>query len=470
MTSDYATLPPDITAQQAIDKLRKEAPDKETIYYCYVVDEQRRLLGFVSLKDLILAKPDTLVKEIMNKDLIYAHVLDDQEEVARKIQKYDLIALPVVNGNDALVGIITYDDAMDIITQEHTEDMEKLMAITGEHEAAAYMKTPVIEHFKNRCGWLIFLALLGFVSGFIVQKFENVIMQFTILATFMPMLADTGGNTGSQSATLVIRALALKEITPRDFLRVIYKEFNISLLLGIALAFVAILRVYFYALTTPTYHLPLTKIGMAVGVALSLQVISSTLIGAILPLIAARFKTDPAVVASPALTTIVDITGLFIFFYHSKNYFRNIIMQTLTLFPYDIARYNSFLEQIKGNHLMVTEKIERFPEVFLHVASDTDYNKSDLVIPTDIFSLYRDIIVSQSGRGLIEEVTEMLKRYKLTISVAESCTGGLISHLLTQVSGSSNYFILGAITYSNYAKTKILGVPNDILKKIWGST
>ncbi|GAB6886640.1 magnesium transporter [Desulfothermus okinawensis JCM 13304] len=318
MTSDYATLPPDITAQQAIDKLRKEAPDKETIYYCYVVDEQRRLLGFVSLKDLILAKPDTLVKEIMNKDLIYAHVLDDQEEVARKIQKYDLIALPVVNGNDALVGIITYDDAMDIITQEHTEDMEKLMAITGEHEAAAYMKTPVIEHFKNRCGWLIFLALLGFVSGFIVQKFENVIMQFTILATFMPMLADTGGNTGSQSATLVIRALALKEITPRDFLRVIYKEFNISLLLGIALAFVAILRVYFYALTTPTYHLPLTKIGMAVGVALSLQVISSTLIGAILPLIAARFKTDPAVVASPALTTIVDITGLFIFFTTAK--------------------------------------------------------------------------------------------------------------------------------------------------------
>ena len=318
MTSDYATLPPDITAKEAIERLRREAPDKETIYYCYVVDKERRLLGFVSLKDLILAKPETLVRDIMNKDLIYAHVLDDQEEVARKIQKYDLIAIPVVNGNNTLVGIITYDDAMDIITQEHTEDMEKLMAITGEHEAAAYMKTPVIEHFKNRCGWLIFLALLGFVSGFVVERFEHVIMQFTILATFMPMLADTGGNTGSQSATLVIRALALGEITPKDFLKVLFKEFKVSLLLGVILAIVALARVYFYALTSPTHHIPLSKIGLAVSVALALQVITSTLIGAVLPLLAAKFKKDPAVIASPALTTVVDITGLFIFFTTSK--------------------------------------------------------------------------------------------------------------------------------------------------------
>lgn len=317
MTSDYATLPQDITVIEALEKLRREAPDKETIYYCYVVDNERRLLGFVSLKDLILAKPYTLVKDIMNKDLIYAHVLEDQEEVARKIQKYDLIALPVVNGNNALVGIITYDDAMDILTQEHTEDMEKLMAISGAHEAAAYMRTSVIEHFKNRCGWLILLALLGLVSGFIVEKFEHVIMQFTILATFMPMLADTGGNTGSQSATLVIRALALKEITTKDFLKVLFKEFKVSLLLGITLALVALIRVYIYHITNAN-NIPIVKIATAVSIALGIQVISSTLIGAILPIIAANFKKDPAVIASPALTTIVDITGLFIFFTTAK--------------------------------------------------------------------------------------------------------------------------------------------------------
>ncbi len=317
MTSDYATLPPDINVKEALEKLRKEAPDKETIYYCYVVDDDRRLLGFVSLKDLILARPDTLVKEIMNKDLIYAHVLEDQEEVARKIQKYDLIALPVVDDNHALVGIITYDDAMDILTQEHTEDMEKLMAITGSHEAGAYMRTPVIEHFKNRCGWLILLALLGLVSGFIVERFEQVLVQFTILATFMPMLADTGGNTGSQSATLVVRALALKEITPGDCFKVLFKEFKVALLLGLTLAMVALIRVFIYYYTNSS-NIPLEKIGAAVSIALCIQVVSSTLIGAALPLIAARFNKDPAVIASPALTTIVDITGLFVFFTTAK--------------------------------------------------------------------------------------------------------------------------------------------------------
>ncbi len=319
MTSDYATLPPDITVQEAIDRLRKEAPDKETIYYAYVVDENRRLIGFVSLKNLILARPSTLVRDIMNTDVIYAHVDEDQEEAARKIQKYDLIALPVVNGNHSLVGIITYDDAMDIITQEHTEDMEKLMAIAGAHEAAVYMKTSVLEHFKNRCGWIIFLAMLGLISGFIVEKFERIIAQLTILATFMPMLADTGGNTGSQSATLVIRALALKEISPKDLPRVLFKELKISLMLGLLLVGIVLLRVYIYVIHKGLPpHVNFMSVTIAISMALGLQVISSTVIGAMLPLIVAKFKFDPAVVASPALTTIVDITGLFIFFTTAK--------------------------------------------------------------------------------------------------------------------------------------------------------
>ncbi|MEJ2165369.1 MAG: magnesium transporter [Desulfobacterales bacterium] len=319
MTSDYATLSQELTVYQAIERLREVAPDKETIYYAYVVDENRKLLGFVSLKDLIVARRDSLVGDIMHRDVIFARADDDQEEAARKIQKYDLLALPVLNGNDALVGIITHDDALDIITQENTEDMEKFMAITGSHEDAVYMKTPAWVHFKNRSPWVIALALLGLVSGFIVQSFEGLLLQFAILAAFMPMLADTGGNTGSQSATLVVRALALKEISPRDIFRILAKEAQVAVMLALLLGIIAYGRVVLFGggSTVPEAY-SLSTIGIAIALALGLQVVISTLIGALLPLAAARAKFDPAVVASPALTTIVDITGLLIYFMTAK--------------------------------------------------------------------------------------------------------------------------------------------------------
>lgn len=319
MTSDYATLSPGLTAAEAIEKLRREAPDKETIYYAYVVDERRKLLGFVSLKDLILAKGSTRVEDLMREDVIFANANDDQEDAARKIAKYDLIALPVVNDEGTLVGIITYDDAMDVLSQENQEDIEKLMAIAGPHEEFAYMRTSAWSHFRHRCGWIVVLAVLGLVSGAIVQNFEGLLIQFAILATFMPMLADTGGNTGSQSATLVVRALALGEITPRDAGRVIVKEFGVAILLALVLAVVAFGRVLLFGhgATIPA-GFSLYRIGVAIALALGLQVVSSTLIGALLPLGAARLKFDPAVIASPALTTIVDITGLLIYFWTAK--------------------------------------------------------------------------------------------------------------------------------------------------------
>jgi magnesium transporter len=319
MTSDYATLPQELTVSQAIERLREIAPDKETIYYAYVVDEHRKLLGFVSLKDLIVARRESRVKDIMHRDAIFARASDDQEEAARKIQKYDLLALPVLNGNDALVGIVTHDDAIDIITQENTEDMEKFMAIAGSHEDAVYMKTSAWVHFKNRSPWVIGLAFLGLVSGFIVQSFEGLLLQFAVLAAFMPMLADTGGNTGSQSATLVVRALALKEITPRDIFRILAKEFQVAVMLALLLGILAYGRVILFgggSTVPPQYSL--STIGVAIALALGLQVVTSTLIGALLPLAAARAKFDPAVVASPALTTIVDITGLLIYFMTAK--------------------------------------------------------------------------------------------------------------------------------------------------------
>ncbi|RME19426.1 MAG: magnesium transporter, partial [Candidatus Zixiibacteriota bacterium] len=260
-------------------------------------------------------RSQALVKDIMEQDIVYVNADDDQEEAARKIEQYDLIALPVVNRNGMLIGIITHDDAFDIIVQEQTEDIEKLMAIGGAHEPRVYLSTSAWEHFRNRFGWIIALGLLGLVSGLIVQHYEALLLQISIIATFIPMLADTGGNTGSQSSTLVIRALAINEITPRDILRVLIKETKVSLMLAALLAILAYGRVVLFsggAVLPP--DVSLTTLGLAVALALALQVITATLIGALLPLIASRLRIDPAVVASPALTTIVDITGLLIFF------------------------------------------------------------------------------------------------------------------------------------------------------------
>lgn len=319
MTSDYAALARSLTAQQAIAKLRQEAPDKETIYYAFVVDESRRLIGFVSLKDLILAHPEALIESLMHKDIVHARVTDDKEDAARSIQKYDLLALPIINEQNALVGIITHDDALDVITQEHTEDMERLMAIAGRHDEGVYIKTPVIVHFRNRAGWIVGLSVMGLVSGSIIHSYEDTMLKLMILALYMPMIADTGGNIGSQSATVVIRALALKEITPQDIVKVTFKELKISLLLSIALALVTMGKVMFLSqgLAIPA-GLSLPLIGAAISVALALQVISSAFIGAILPLAVARLDLDPALVASPALTTIVDATGLLIYFSITK--------------------------------------------------------------------------------------------------------------------------------------------------------
>jgi len=319
MTTEYATLTASLTAREAIERLRVAAPDKETIYYAYIVDEARKLIGFVSLKDLILARPDSRVEDLMHRDVIFVSAQDDQETAAQMISKYDLLAVPVVNNEGAIIGIVTHDDAMDVLVQENQEDIEKFMAITGSHAAGAYLKTPSWAHFKNRVCWIVGLAALGLVSGIIIHSFEDTLTQVLILALYMPMVADTGGNTGSQSATVVVRALALGEIFPRDVFRVLYKEFKIAFLLAVILGSLSWLKVLFLSRSSemPAGH-SLPKIGAAIAIALGLQVITATLIGALLPLGAAKMKWDPAVVASPALTTIVDITGLLIYFTTAK--------------------------------------------------------------------------------------------------------------------------------------------------------
>ncbi len=318
MTSDYAMLSPHQTAGNAIAKVRREAPDKETIYYCYVVGPARKLLGFLSLKDLILAPADKRVEDLMQKDVVSVQAGEDQEVAARKIAEYDLIALPVVNETGALLGIITEDDAIDIIEQEHTEDLEKFMAISGEHQAGSYLRQNVRRHFLNRVGWIVALAMLGLLSGRVVQGFEGALEQLAILAFFMPMVADTGGNIGSQSATVIVQALALKEIELKDGAVIILKEFRISLLLAVVLGGLAFCNVFILSRITggefDVAGFGLTNVAVAISVGLTLQAISSAVIGSVLPLLAAFFKKDPAVVASPMLTTLVDLTGLIIYF------------------------------------------------------------------------------------------------------------------------------------------------------------
>ncbi len=319
MTSDYATLARGLSVQEAIEKLRLEAPDKETIYYSYVVDNQRRPIGIVSLKDLILARPYQRIEDIMHPEVISARVDEDQEEVAQKIEKYDLLAIPIVNGGGALVGIVTHDDAMDILRDEQTEDMEKFMGLTGAVQEEDYLAVPLFTHYRRRVVWLATLAMLELVSGAILHAYEHVLTSVFILALYMPMLAGSGGNSGSQSATVVVRALALRQIRPRDVLHVLWRELRVGIMLSLTLILVSTGRIVLLGRETALLGgYTLFQIGSVVALALGMQVVSSTLFGSLLPLIAAKLKLDPAVVASPLLASMVDITGLLIYFNTAK--------------------------------------------------------------------------------------------------------------------------------------------------------
>lgn len=315
MTSEYLYVPDSMTAGQTIEYLRRVATEVETPYDIYIIDLQHKLIGSITLKDLILAPSEQQVKHFMVTDLIYAHATDSRESAARKISKYDIISLPVVDHDGVLVGIITYDDALDALDMEHTEDLEKLMAISGPHESEAYLATPVLRHFSNRVVWVVALAILGLISGFVLQRYENTLSSLVILALYMPMLMDTGGNTGSQSATIVIRSLATGDLDEKDIFKVLWTELRVSVLISVVIGLLSFTRVMFMSQhTVVPAGISLLNVALAIAIALSLQVISSTLLGALLPLLVAKAKFDPAVVASPAITTVVDITGLIIYF------------------------------------------------------------------------------------------------------------------------------------------------------------
>jgi magnesium transporter len=271
--------------------------------------------GLVTLKDLVMHEPQTKVIEMLNEFFIYAEVNEDRESVAQKIEKYDLVAMPVLNSLNQLVGIVSHEEAIDIIRKEETEDLEKFMGIMPSEDDEEYMSTSSFHHFKKRVVWLVSLAAIGIISGMIINEYQGVLEHFIILAMYMPMMAATGGNTGSQAATVIIRALSLGEINDKDWIKIVFKEMKISFMLSLCVAILTYMKIAFLS-----FHSMLPEgfsmeyIGLIISLAIAIQVISSAVIGAGLPLVVRRMGGDPAVVASPAITTIVDITGLLIYF------------------------------------------------------------------------------------------------------------------------------------------------------------
>jgi len=315
MTTDFATIFADMNTLEALGKIRKDAPSKDMIYYIYVVDHSMVMKGYVTLKDLVMSEPKTRVEELLNEFFVYAEVNEDRESVAQKIEKYDLVAIPVLNSLNQLVGIVSHEEAIDIIQKEATEDLEKIMGIIPSEDNEDYLTTSTFSHFKRRVVWLVSLAAVGIMSGMIINQYQSILESFIILAMYMPMMAATGGNTGSQAATVVIRSLSLGEIEDTDWFKIIFKEAKISFLLSLCVAILTYIKIAFLS-----FHsmLPdgfsLGYLALIISFAISIQVISSAVIGAGLPLVVRRLGGDPAVVASPAITTIVDITGLLIYF------------------------------------------------------------------------------------------------------------------------------------------------------------
>lgn len=315
MNTDFATILINMTCQQAIAKIRHDAPSQKMIYYIYVVNDDMEMLGIVTIKNLIMSHPKDIVRDIVNDHFVYAHVNEDRESVAMKIEKHDLVAIPVLNTRNQLVGIVSHEEAIDVIRAEHTEDMEKFMGISPSEQEDTYLKISTFKHFQRRVVWLVSLAAVGLISGLIIHKYQNVLEQLIILALYMPMMTATGGNTGSQAATLVIRSLALGDIDEKDWFHILFKEMKISFLLSFCVGGLIFIKVAFFttmSLLPP--NMTFSFIAFVISLAIGLQVISSALIGAGLPILVNRLGGDPAVAASPAITTTVDITGLLIYF------------------------------------------------------------------------------------------------------------------------------------------------------------
>ncbi len=307
MTIEYVDLKKDMTVKDAFTRIRRTGVDKETIYTCYVIDPNRVLLGLVSVKDLLLSDYSCKIGDIMEQNIIYVNTLDDQEDVALQFNKYDFLALPVVDNEKRLVGIITVDDAIDVIQEENSEDFEVMAAITPTDKP--YMKTGVLETWKKRIPWLLLLMISATFTAHIIKTYEDALGKVLILTTFIPMFMDTAGNAGSQSSVTVIRGISLGEIEFRDIFRIIWKELRVAFLCGVTLAAANFVKLLVFNRADVSI-----TIALVVCLTLMTTVLLAKIVGCTLPLLAKRIGFDPAVMASPFITTIVDAFSLIIYF------------------------------------------------------------------------------------------------------------------------------------------------------------
>lgn len=305
MTVEFVDLKEGQTVTQAIERIRKLGVDSETINICYVLDNQRKLKGTIALRYLLLTDPDNKIGDIMHENVISIHTLMDQEEVARQFQKYDFTAMPVVDNEDRLVGIITVDDVVDILQEEATEDIEKMAAIVPSDKP--YMKTGVFEIWKKRIPWLLFLMISATFTGKIIASFEDALSVYVVLTTFIPMLMDTGGNAGGQASVTIIRGLSLREIEFSDYLKVLWKEMRVAVLCGITLAAANFLKLMLIDKVS-------LMVSAVVCLTLVIAVFLAKVVGSMLPMAAKKLGFDPAVMASPFITTIVDALSLLVYF------------------------------------------------------------------------------------------------------------------------------------------------------------
>ena len=304
MTIEYVNIHKDMTVSESFDKIRRVGVNKETIYTCYVT-ENRRLIGIVTVKDLFMAEEDTLICDIMETNIISVETSEDKENVAKMFGKYDFLALPVVDKDMRLVGIVTFDDAMDVIEEENSEDVSKMYAMAPMENT--YFRTSVFSHAGNRIVWLLILMISMSVTGMITMRYEKAFEMMPILISFMPMIMNTGGNCGSQSSTLIIRGMSLDEIHFSDFFKVVFKEFRIAIIISAMLAFINGIRIYFM-------YGHNFMLSVAVAISITGTVVMSKLIGAMLPLLAKKCRLDPATVASPMLATIIDMCSIVLYF------------------------------------------------------------------------------------------------------------------------------------------------------------
>ena len=317
MTTEYVSLRPGMTVEEAILRIRRQGVDKETIYTCYVIAKDRALMGIVTVKDLLLAEDDdTPIQDLMITNLISVTTQTDQEEVARMFSKYNFLALPVVDGENRMVGIVTFDDAMDVMEDEATEDMEIMAAMTPSEKS--YLKSSPIDLFRNRIPWLMLMMVSATFTGLIMTAFEDALAAQIALSAFIPMLMGTGGNSGSQSSVTVIRGLSLGELSFGDIGQILWKEIRTAVLCGISLAVVCFAKIWLVDhLMMGNENIPLL-VDLVVCLAMCVTVVLAKIVGCMLPMAAKAVKLDPAVMASPFITTIVDALSLLVYFLFAK--------------------------------------------------------------------------------------------------------------------------------------------------------